>query len=252
MSPAGRHDRAAGRQAAFLDPPRGSGFFDPDLQRAVRRVGPCAQRCAIIDPVLDFDERSGSTATRSADALLTMSGSETSRSTGSSIRTRTRTTSRQRLPEGCDGGADRDWRTRGRRPAPLEGALQPSGPLSHGRIAVGPPLRGRESFQLGGLQGSVMFSPATRLPPSPMSSVTRPSSMTRVHAGWRHRQSRLSWGRCPSALAEHPTHPLASGRDAPLHRTRLPARRPAPGLGKPVARQKAENAHVKGQTKQVS
>lgn len=31
---------------------------------------PATKRCAIIDPVLDFDEKSGSVATRSADALL--------------------------------------------------------------------------------------------------------------------------------------------------------------------------------------
>lgn len=31
---------------------------------------PATRRCAIIDPVLDYDEKSGSTATRSADALL--------------------------------------------------------------------------------------------------------------------------------------------------------------------------------------
>jgi glyoxylase-like metal-dependent hydrolase (beta-lactamase superfamily II) len=31
---------------------------------------PATRRCAIVDPVLDFDEKSGSTATRSADAIL--------------------------------------------------------------------------------------------------------------------------------------------------------------------------------------
>jgi glyoxylase-like metal-dependent hydrolase (beta-lactamase superfamily II) len=31
---------------------------------------PATRRCAIIDPVLDYDEKSGSTATRSADAIL--------------------------------------------------------------------------------------------------------------------------------------------------------------------------------------
>ena len=33
-------------------------------------VDPATKRCAIIDPVLDFDEKSGATATRSADAIL--------------------------------------------------------------------------------------------------------------------------------------------------------------------------------------
>lgn len=34
-------------------------------------IDPATKRCAIIDPVLDFDEKSGATATRSADAILT-------------------------------------------------------------------------------------------------------------------------------------------------------------------------------------
>lgn len=33
-------------------------------------VDPATKRCAIVDPVLDFDEKSGATATRSADAIL--------------------------------------------------------------------------------------------------------------------------------------------------------------------------------------
>src|SRR5690349_5576483 len=31
---------------------------------------PATGKCAIIDPVLDFDEKSGATATRNADAIL--------------------------------------------------------------------------------------------------------------------------------------------------------------------------------------
>jgi len=46
----------------FYDKPSGS------IQYVV--VDPRTRRCAIIDPVLDFDEKSGATATRSADALL--------------------------------------------------------------------------------------------------------------------------------------------------------------------------------------
>lgn len=65
----------------------GSGTCDmlkkPDLRPTVkgfydRRTGsiqyvaacPVTRRCAIIDPVLDFDEKSGATATRNADAIL--------------------------------------------------------------------------------------------------------------------------------------------------------------------------------------
>ncbi len=48
-----------------------SGFFDPrtfSIQYIVS--DPVTQACAIIDPVLDFDEKSGATATHHADELL--------------------------------------------------------------------------------------------------------------------------------------------------------------------------------------
>jgi glyoxylase-like metal-dependent hydrolase (beta-lactamase superfamily II) len=47
------------------------GFHDPrtgSVQYVV--ADPATGRCAIIDPVLDYDEKSGATATRNADALL--------------------------------------------------------------------------------------------------------------------------------------------------------------------------------------
>lgn len=48
-----------------------AGFFDPrtwSIQYVV--ADPASGRCAIIDPVHDFDERSGQTATENADRLL--------------------------------------------------------------------------------------------------------------------------------------------------------------------------------------
>jgi len=48
-----------------------TGFFEArtsSIQYVV--TDPATKRCAIIDPVLDFDERSGATGTMSADALL--------------------------------------------------------------------------------------------------------------------------------------------------------------------------------------
>ncbi|UPG83896.1 bifunctional sulfur transferase/dioxygenase Blh [Luteibacter aegosomatis] len=51
--------------------PRVRGFFDPRTGSVQYVVSdPATKCCAIIDPVLDFDEKSGSTATSSADALL--------------------------------------------------------------------------------------------------------------------------------------------------------------------------------------
>lgn len=53
------------------DVPIVKGFFDPRTF-SIQYVVHCPQsrQCAIIDPVLDFDEKSGATATRHADAML--------------------------------------------------------------------------------------------------------------------------------------------------------------------------------------
>lgn len=51
--------------------PQVEAFFDPrtfSLQYVV--IDPATRRCAIIDPVLDYDEKSGSTATDNADRIL--------------------------------------------------------------------------------------------------------------------------------------------------------------------------------------
>jgi glyoxylase-like metal-dependent hydrolase (beta-lactamase superfamily II) len=47
------------------------GFFDPRTSSIQYVVGdPATRACAIIDPVLDFDEKSGATGTVNADAIL--------------------------------------------------------------------------------------------------------------------------------------------------------------------------------------
>lgn len=51
--------------------PQVKGFYDPrtfSIQYVV--TDPATKRCAIVDPVLDFDEKSGATATNQADAIL--------------------------------------------------------------------------------------------------------------------------------------------------------------------------------------
>ena len=48
-----------------------TGFYDETTGSVQYIVAdPITRRCAVIDPVLDFDQRSGSTRTRSADRLL--------------------------------------------------------------------------------------------------------------------------------------------------------------------------------------
>lgn len=52
--------------------PHVKGFFDPCTSSIQYVVSdPDTGKCAIIDPVLDFDEKSGATSTRNADAILT-------------------------------------------------------------------------------------------------------------------------------------------------------------------------------------
>lgn len=47
------------------------GFFDPRTSSIQYVVScPATRSCVIIDPVLDFDEKSGATATKNADAIL--------------------------------------------------------------------------------------------------------------------------------------------------------------------------------------
>ena len=64
----GATHRPAGRGSVQPDV---TGFYDPrtnSVQYVVADPATCS--CAVIDPVLDYDEKSGSTATRSADAIL--------------------------------------------------------------------------------------------------------------------------------------------------------------------------------------
>ena len=63
--------RVEGSAAAARGVPEVAGFFDArtnSIQYVV--TDPDTHLCAIIDPVLDYDEKSGSTATWSADAIL--------------------------------------------------------------------------------------------------------------------------------------------------------------------------------------
>jgi glyoxylase-like metal-dependent hydrolase (beta-lactamase superfamily II) len=64
-------DTAPGGDQISSVRPRVQGFFDQRTYSVQYVVSdPVTNLCAIIDPVLDYDEKSGSTATRSADAIL--------------------------------------------------------------------------------------------------------------------------------------------------------------------------------------
>ncbi|HYZ20994.1 MAG TPA: MBL fold metallo-hydrolase [Rhodopila sp.] len=62
---------ASARRAVVGIEPNVSGFYD-EATGSVQYIvaDPMTRRCAVIDPVLDFDRRSGATRTNSADRLL--------------------------------------------------------------------------------------------------------------------------------------------------------------------------------------
>src|SRR5690606_32523093 len=56
---------------AMAQQPEVTGFFDPrtwSVQYVV--ADPQTRKCAIVDPVFDFDEKSGQTASKNADRIL--------------------------------------------------------------------------------------------------------------------------------------------------------------------------------------
>ncbi|CAM4307555.1 MBL fold metallo-hydrolase [Vreelandella rituensis] len=58
-------------RSTAADQPDVAGFFDPRTSSVQYIVSdPATRQCAIIDPVLDYDEKSGATATHHADELL--------------------------------------------------------------------------------------------------------------------------------------------------------------------------------------
>jgi glyoxylase-like metal-dependent hydrolase (beta-lactamase superfamily II) len=68
---AARGDPWLASPAIRADEPHVTGFYEAttgSIQYVV--ADPTSQKCAVIDPVLDFDPRSGSTRTTSADQLL--------------------------------------------------------------------------------------------------------------------------------------------------------------------------------------
>jgi glyoxylase-like metal-dependent hydrolase (beta-lactamase superfamily II) len=68
---AARGDLWLASPAIRADEPHVTGFYEAtsgSIQYVV--ADPISQKCAVIDPVLDFDPRSGSTRTTSADQLL--------------------------------------------------------------------------------------------------------------------------------------------------------------------------------------
>ncbi len=157
-----------------------TGFYDPrsgSIQYVVS--DPATKACAIIDPVLDFDEKSGSVATRSADAILAHIAEQGLKvdwildthphadhfsaarylkaKTGAPTAIGERVVDVQKLWTDIYNLSD----------------LAGDGSQWDHLFADG------EQFRLGKLDGRVLFSPGHTLVRSPMCSATRRSSTTR-------------------------------------------------------------------------
>jgi hypothetical protein len=65
------HFQSPSVRGHFLREPQVDGFYEARSSSAQYVVSdPCTGRCALVDSVLDYDEKSGATATCSADACF--------------------------------------------------------------------------------------------------------------------------------------------------------------------------------------
>ena len=223
----GGHDFARPEVTAFFDPHSSS------LQYVV--ADPATGACAVVDPVLDYDEKSGATATRSADALLdfiaerglrlewiiythphadhfSAAGYLKDRS-GAPTATGAEVVQVQRLWQRLYNLPD-SFRTDGSQWDRL--------------------FAGGERFRIGRLEASVLFSPGHTL-----ASVTYlVGDAAFIHDTLFMPDSGSARADFPGGdarslvRAQHPAHPGIAGGDAAVHRPRLPAGWAAGGLGK--------------------
>ena len=131
---------------------------------------PVTGECAIIDPVLDYDEKSGSLATSSADQLLRYICRP---SLEADMDPRHPSACRpfvgRRLPEAENRRADGNWREGRRGSETVEGDLQSAGYVRDGWLAMGPTVRGWRSLPRSASWTSTSCSrPGTRWHRSPM------------------------------------------------------------------------------------
>ena len=246
MSSAALPQPAPGRLAVH---PRIDAFFEPrtcSVQYVV--TDPASRACALVDPVLDYDEKSGCTGTRSADALLAFV-----RERGLTVAWILDTHPHADHFSAAAYIKDRTGAKTGigerdrRRPATLEGrsTICPTISARTARNGITCSRTGT-SFRIGDDGGAASCSRRdTPSPPSPISSATPPSFTTRSScrisappaatfpAGTRARSGARS-----SAFSPCRTTPACSPGT-----TTCPGGR-APAWESTVAGQKAHNVHL--------
>ena len=112
-----------------------TGFYDEATGSVHYLVAdPITRRCAIIDPVLDFDPTSDATRTTSADRLLRHIEAQGLILESISIRIRMQTIFSCRLSQGCARGAHHHRRAGDGGPENLEKTLQSARGLPDGWV----------------------------------------------------------------------------------------------------------------------
>ena len=190
----------------------------------------------VIDPVLDYDEKSGSIATTSADEILAYIERE---SLEPILDPRYASSCRSfvgcRLPEATGPARRRRSASKVVDVQELWKAIYDLPPTFRTRrVAMGQIVRGRRSLsQIGGMDVRVLFSPGHTL--ASMTYLVGECGLHPRHsvdAGFRHGALRFPGRRCAQLWRTIQRILALAGRNPPVRRPRLHARRPRARLGK--------------------
>ena len=198
-------------------------FFDEPTNTVSYLVWDAAtKQGAVIDPVLDYDFRSGKATFASADAILAeakklgvthRAGAGNARACRSSLR--------RALYQAQDRRQDLHRRAHPRRAAHLPPGVQRHRRVGRG-LRVRPPVQGRRALQdrRARRRGDLHARPHAGLH---LLQDRRRGLCRRhhVHARLRHRARRFPRRRRARALPFDPAHPVAAGGDAAVHVPRL-------------------------------
>lgn len=208
-------------------------FYEPRTSSVQYVVAdPRSRCCAIIDPVLDYDERSGATSTQSADALLSCVSEHDLALTwildthphADHLSAADYLKQRTGVPTAIGDRIVEVQRL-------LEGNLQSAGQFPRRRFAVGPAVRQRRAVSnwRDRGRGDLLARSHARVGDIPRRR-RRVCPRHIVHARRRDGPRRLSGRRRSAALAQHSAHFGAPRRHAAVHsHDYRPGGRPRPG-----------------------
>ena len=194
-------------------------FFDEPTNTVSYLVSdPATRRAAVIDPVLDYDHRTGKASAKSADAILERgSGRQPHDRVGAGDACPCRPPVRRPLREAQDRREGRHRRAHPRGAEDLPAGVQCHG-RRRGRQRVRPSLQGRRTLPARVARDRS----AARAWPHPgrhrlQGRRCRLCRRHAVHARLRHGACGLSRRQRTHALPLHQEAAVASARDAPVH-----------------------------------